>query len=125
MELTQPPFLSLQLVVEKVAQNTTHLMLTTQQVLVVLVVVDRGAIPQQNMLAAMAQQDKVIKVEITSPTVAMAQVVVALARKAEIQLALVQVQVVQEKHLSSQEQLSLAVVVDHFVLEAIPLEPVA
>jgi hypothetical protein len=124
MELTQPLFLLLQLVVEKVALNTTHLMPTTQQALVVQAEVDRGAIPDLNMLAAMAQQGKVIKVEITSPTVASVQVVVVLGLKVEIQLALVQVQVAQEKHLSLQEQLWQVVAVDHFVLEAILLEPV-
>jgi hypothetical protein len=125
VELTQLPSLLLQLVAEKVALNTTHLMPTTQQALVVQAVVDRGAIPDLNMLAAMAQQDKVIKVEITSPTVAMAQVVVVLALKVEIQLALQLVQVAQEKHLSLREQLWQVVAVDHFVLEAIPLELVA
>jgi hypothetical protein len=42
----------------------------------------------------------------------------------EIQLALQQVQVVQEKHPSLREQLSLVVAVDRFVLEAILQEPV-
>lgn len=124
MELTQLPSLLLQSVAEKVALNTTLLMHTTQQVLAVLVEADHGEIPQLNMLAAMAQQGKVIKVEITSPTVAMAQVVVALALKVEIQLALQLAQVAQEKHLSLREQLWQVVAVDHFVLEAIPLEPV-
>jgi hypothetical protein len=52
------------------------------------------------------------------------QVVVALALLVEIQLALRQVQVAQEKHPSLREQLSLVVAVGHFVLEAILLEPV-
>jgi hypothetical protein len=112
-------------VVEKVALNTTLLMVTMPRVQVVQVVVVRGEIPQVNMWAAMELPAKEIKVETTSPTVALVQVVVALALLVEIQLALRQVQVAQEKHPSSREQLSLVVVVGHFVLEAIPLEPVA
>jgi hypothetical protein len=124
MELIQLPFLLLQLVVVRVALNTTLLMVTTQRVQAVQVVVDRGAIPQVNMLAAMAQRAKVIKVEITSPTVVSVPAVVVLGLRVEIQLALQQVQVVQEKHPSLREQLSLVVAVDRFVLEAILQEPV-
>jgi uncharacterized OB-fold protein len=45
--------------------------------------------------------------------------------RAEIQLALQQAQAAQENHPSLWEQLSLVAVVDHFVLEAMPLEPAA
>jgi hypothetical protein len=53
------------------------------------------------------------------------QAVVVLVLSAEIQLALDQVQVVQVKHPSLREQLSLVAVEDHCAQGAIPLEPVA
>jgi hypothetical protein len=77
------------------------------------------------MLAAMAQRAKAIKVEITSPTVALVQAVVVLALKVEIQPALEQVQEAQEKLPSLREQLWQVVAVDHFVPEVTPLEPAA
>jgi hypothetical protein len=77
------------------------------------------------MSVPMAQPAKEIRVEITSPIVALVQVGVAPAQLVEIQLALEQVQVALEKHQSLREQLSLVVAVDHFVVEAMQPEPVA
>jgi hypothetical protein len=53
------------------------------------------------------------------------QAAVVLVLSAEIHLALDQVQVVQVKHPSLREQLSLVAVEDHCAQGAIPLEPVA
>ena len=80
----------------KVALNTTHLTLTTLQLRVVLVVVDLGEIQQVNIPVPAELPVKEIKVEITSVTVALAQVVVVQGLRVEIQRELLQEQVVQE-----------------------------